>query len=135
MRNDLNRLSKIITASFSLDDGQVDLSGGVIGIGTDLTGCETFIVAKIQIGLGSIRRDIHFTVLERTHRSRINIDVWVELLQSYFQAMALQERTDGSARQALAQARNNSTGHEDVLRHEFSSVPFWPGLPAGLIPA
>jgi hypothetical protein len=38
-------------------------------------------VAKVEIGLRPILQHVNFAVLERVHRPRIDIQIWIELLQ------------------------------------------------------
>ena len=40
---------------------------------------KALIVTKIQIGLGTIFGDKYFAVLERTHGTRIHVDIGIEL--------------------------------------------------------
>ena len=39
-------------------------------------------MAQIEIGLSAIVQDIDFAVLERAHRSRIDIEIGIEFLEN-----------------------------------------------------
>jgi len=52
------------------------------------------IMSEIQIRFGPVIRDINFSMLERVHGTRINIDVWIKLLDGYRQATAFEKCPD-----------------------------------------
>jgi hypothetical protein len=39
-----------------------------------------YVVADVEVGLGPVLGDEHLTVLERVHRARIHVQVWIQLL-------------------------------------------------------
>jgi hypothetical protein len=78
VRNHLHRFAEILAAPLLADHGFVNLAGSEVVDLLHLGSDEAFIVAEIEISLCAIIGDEHFTVLERTHRSRIHIDVRVE---------------------------------------------------------
>jgi hypothetical protein len=59
-------------------------------------------MAEIEIGLGAIVQHINFTVLERVHRSGIDIQIRIEFLKDDAQAAQLEKRPERSRRQAFA---------------------------------
>ena len=64
---------------------------------------KALIVSEIEIRLRPIVRDKHLAVLIRTHRPRINIDIGVKFLNRNLQPAILQQTTEGSRRNALAE--------------------------------
>ena len=64
---------------------------------------EALVMSQIQIGFRTVVRDEHFSMLKRIHRTRINIDVRVKLLNGHPQPSALHQSTDGSCSQTFAQ--------------------------------
>ena len=54
MRDDLYGSSAEISVTFLLQNGPVDFSGGNVGIFIQAFINESFVVAKIQVGLGSV---------------------------------------------------------------------------------
>ena len=77
--NDLYSRAQIVAAALLGDDCLVDAPGREITVAPGRRSYETFIMAKIEVSLGSVMRDEHLTVLKRTHRARINIDVGIQL--------------------------------------------------------
>ena len=49
-------------------------------------------MAKIEIGLRAIVQDIDFAMLERIHRSRIDIEIRIELLKNDAQTACFKQR-------------------------------------------
>src|SRR5690606_12008248 len=86
VRNDLHGCTEIIAATFLLDDVQVNTAGGKIVGAPGAHPHKTLVMTEVEIGLGAIMGDEHFTVLERAHRAGIDVDVWVKLDHSYPQA-------------------------------------------------
>jgi len=64
---------------------------------------ETLVVAQIEIGFSAVVGDKHFTMLIRRHRSRINVQIGVALLEGDFQAAAFEETSDGGGRDAFSE--------------------------------
>ncbi|GGC85493.1 hypothetical protein GCM10007418_01590 [Halopseudomonas salina] len=73
---------------------------------------------QIQIGFSAIMGDKDFTMLERTHGARIDIDIGIELEHRDFQTPSLEDGGQGRRGNAFAQRRYNTTRDEDVARHE-----------------
>ena len=74
MRDHLNRGAEIVAATFLGDDVLVEPAGGDIVLLVRGAAGETFVVAKIEIGLGPIIGYENFAMLiGRRHRTRINI--------------------------------------------------------------
>ena len=59
-------------------------------------------MAKIEIGLRAIVQHVNFAVLKRVHRSRIDIEIRIELLQDNAQTAQLEQRAERSRGQAFA---------------------------------
>ena len=118
MRNDLNGLAQIFAAPFLFQHVGIDAAGGhAVGPARRDPG-KAFVMAQIQIGLGAVIGDEDLAVLERAHRPRIDVQVWVQLAQADGKAARLQQRAQRRRREALAKGRNHAAGDEDVTRHE-----------------
>src|SRR5947207_2062757 len=78
---------------------------------------EPLVMAQVEIGLGAVVGDEDFAVLKRRHRSRIDVEVRVELDQRHLHPAGFEQRADRRCGQAFAEARNYATGYEDVFRH------------------
>ena len=72
-----------VSVTLFLKNGPVDLSGGYVGVLIKALINEAFIMSKVQVGLCSIVCDEHFSMLDRIHGTRINIDIRIELLHRY----------------------------------------------------
>ena len=51
-------------------------------------------MAEIEIGLGAVVEDEHLAVLERVHRSRVDVDVRIELLDDDLQTTRREEAAE-----------------------------------------
>ena len=51
---------------------------------------EALVVAKIEISLSAVVEHINFAMLERVHRSRIDIEIRIELLENDAQTSRFQ---------------------------------------------
>src|SRR4051794_18684290 len=78
---------------------------------------EALVMAEVEIGLGAVIGDEHFAVLERRHRSGIDVEVRVELDQRHLHPAGFEQRADRRCGQTFAEARNYATGNEDVFGH------------------
>src|SRR2546423_14363893 len=128
MRNDLYRAAEIIAAALLADDALVDLSGSEIIPPAHLHVGEALVMAEIQVCLGAILGDEDLTVLERAHRSRIDVDVRVELEIGDADAAGSKYRGQRRGGDALPQRGDDATGHKNELGHgrqvlEIASLP------------
>ena len=81
-------------------------------------------MAEVQIGLGAVVGDVHFAVLEGTHRAGINVQVGIALLEGDFEAATFQETTDGGGSDPFSQRGNHAAGYKNILRrHPQTSRP------------
>ena len=76
---------------------------------------EPLVVTDVQVGLGAVVGDEHLAVLERVHRARVHVEVRVELLHLDPQPAHLQQAAQAGGGEALAQARCDATGDEQML--------------------
>src|SRR3546814_2735874 len=57
--------------------------------------------------------DVHLAVLERAHRARVDVDVWIELHHRHAQAARLEDGRQGSRGNALAEGGHHAAGDEN----------------------
>ncbi|MMZ66154.1 hypothetical protein D1872_286260 [compost metagenome] len=74
-------------------------------------------MAQVQVRFRTIVRHEDFPVLIRTHRSRIDVDVRVELLNRYFQTSVLKQPAERSGRNPFAQGGYDPACHENIFCH------------------
>ena len=103
MRDHLHGFAQVIPSAFAQNDLFVDAAGGEV-VGTRQRGVsEAFVVAKVEVGLGAIIGYEDFAVLIRTHRARVDIQVWIEFLQINAQSAAFEQAADAGRGDSLAQ--------------------------------
>ena len=85
---------------------------------------------EVEIGFRAVFGDEHLAVLERTHRSRIDVDVRVELEIGDADAAGSEDGGERGGGDALPQRGNDAAGHEDELGH-VRPVPEMHILPEG----
>ena len=95
VRHHLDGLAQIVAATFLVDDRLVDATGSE-GVGLCcLNTCESLVVTEVEVCFHTIHRDVALTVLVRVQGTRIDVDVWVKLLNCNVVAPGLQKLTDG----------------------------------------
>ncbi len=131
VRNDLHRAAEVIAPALLLDDRLINLARRPVVVSRGLRVGEPLVMAQIEVGFGAIIGDVDLAVLVRAHRARIDIDIWIELLQRDLVAVALEEGADGRRGEALAERRHHAACHEDVfhrtgflVHHSGSGSPF-----------
>ncbi|GAA3557293.1 hypothetical protein GCM10023077_37720 [Mycolicibacterium helvum] len=82
-------------------------------------------MADVEIGFGAVLGDEHLAVLERVHRSRIDVEVRVELLHRHLQATCGQQLTETACCQTFAQRRDDSTADEEMLGSGLRVLTQW----------
>ena len=119
MRNNLYSLAQIIATALLVENIPVYLAGGDIGALGQVDVDETLIVAQIQIGFCTIIGNKNLAVLIWAHGAWVNIDIWIKLLNSNLDTTILQQTSQGSSSNALAQRRNYTAGNENILCHVY----------------
>ena len=100
-----------------VDDRQVNLAGGVVGVAGQRGVGEALVVAQVEVGLAAVVEHVDFAVLVGAHRARIDVDVRIELLHPHAQAAPFEQHADRGAGQPFAQGADHAAGHEDVFGH------------------
>jgi len=80
VRNDLNRIPEVLPTSIPLDHARVNLARGDIRGLRKADVQKALVVADVEVGLGTVVGHKDLAVLERIHRSRVDVKVGVELL-------------------------------------------------------
>ena len=103
----------VLAAAFLVENAPVDAarSDGVeLGEGNVEV---AFVMAEVEVGFGAVVGNEHFTVLEGVQRTRVDIEVGVELLHGHGKAASLQESAEGGYRKAFAKRGKDAAGDED----------------------
>ena len=111
----LHGIAEVLPAAFPGDDFRIHLAGGHIRRTGQIPVQEALIVADVEVGLGSVLGHEHLAVLERIHRSRIDVEVRVEFLHGHLQSASGQQLPETAGGQAFAERGDDATGDEDVL--------------------
>ena len=111
----LNRLTQIVATPFTLDDAEVDAPRRHAVITRCLNSRETLVVAQVQVGFHAVGRHVAFAMLIGVQRSRVNVDVGVELLNRDLVSPCLQQVAQRSRNDALAQRRRDTACDKYVL--------------------
>ena len=92
--DDLHGVSLILAVALLVQNGPVHLSGGDIASMIQGLVDETLVVTEIEVGFRTIIRDENLTMLDRVHRTRIDVDIRVELLHGNLIAARLQKTAE-----------------------------------------
>ena len=112
--NDLHRGSEVVAASLAPDHRVIDAAGGDVrrpggvGIGVAL------VVTQVEVGFRPVLGYEDLAVLVRGHRSRVDVDVRVELLDPDGEAPAHEKPAYRRRGYPLPQRGDDSPGYEDV---------------------
>ena len=117
VRDHLHGAAEVVAASLLADHALVDLAGREVVALAHLHVDKALVVAEIEVGLGAVLGDEHLAVLERTHRSRIDVDVRVELEIGDADVAGGQYCGQRRGGDALPQRGDDAAGHEDELGH------------------
>ena len=79
---------------------------------------ETLIVTQVQISFASIVKNVYLAMLIRAHRSRINVDVWVEFLHSDRETATLQQHANRRACQTFSKGTYDSACNKNMFCHK-----------------
>ena len=117
VRNHLDGRAEIIAAPLLFDHRVIDLARRNVVRALQVLVDEALVVPEIEIGLGPILGHEDLAVLVRVHRTGIDVDIGVELLNGDAETARLEEPSEGGGRDAFAKRTHDTAGEEYVLRH------------------
>ena len=115
VRNHLHSFTQVIAAPLLEDHVFVDLAAGEIVVARKNAIGEALVMAEIEVGFRAVVQHVNFSMLERVHRSRIHVQVGIELLEHDPQTAQLEKRAEGSSGQALAQRTHHSARNKNIF--------------------
>ena len=115
MRNHLHGGAEVFAPALLVDHRLIDPPGGDVVLPGERPVDESLVVSQVQVGLGPVIGDEHLAVLERRHRSGIDVDVRIELLHRHTQSALDEQSSKRSGGDALSQRGHDAAGDEDVL--------------------
>ena len=87
----LHRTSQVVSPPLLGNDRVIDFTRRKIVVAAQFGTCKALIVTKVQVGFGTIVRDKNLSVLKGIHGARIDIDVWIQLLNGNRQSPAFKQ--------------------------------------------
>ena len=94
VRDDLHRTAEIIAVTFLIQNRPVNFTRRQIGITVKIFIDKPFVMSEIEIGFGTVFGNKNFAVLQRTHRSGIDVDVGIEFLCGNFKPPRLEQSSE-----------------------------------------
>ena len=117
VRNHLNGLAQVLAAAFLFKNALVNLAGREVVEAAHLRGDEALVVAQIEVGFRTVFRHENFAVLERAHRTRVDVDVRIKFDHRHLEPAGLKDCGQRSGGDAFAQTGDNAAGDEYVFSH------------------
>ena len=122
VRNHLHRFAQVIAAPLLGENRFVDSPGGPVVVAGQFGVGEALVVPEIQIGFRAVIGDVHFAVLVRAHRARIDVQIGIAFLEGDSETAAFEETAYRRRCDAFAQGGYNAAGNKNILRpHPLSS--------------
>ena len=95
VRHHLDGFAEIVATAFLVNHCLVDTTSGERIRFCSLNAGESLVVSEVEVGLHTIYRYIALTMLIRVQCTRVDVDVWVKLLDSNVVTSCLKKFTDG----------------------------------------
>ena len=115
MGNDLDSASAEIPAAFLLEYGPVDLPGSYIGVFGQTLVNETLVVSEVQVSLSPVVRDEDFSMLDRIHRSGVNVDIGIEFLHCDGVSAGFQKTAQRCGRDSFSESGYDTAGNKYIF--------------------
>ena len=125
MGDNLYGASAEISATLFLKNAPVYFTCGDIGVLGQALINKTLIVTEIEIGLCAVVGDEYFTVLNRVHGARVDVDVRIKLLHGYLVTAGFQKTTEGCGGNSFSQTGDNASGDKNVLNWHDCETSFF----------
>ena len=74
-------------------------------------------MSEVQVGLGTVLRNIDLTVLIGAHGPGIHVDIRIHLLCRNLQTPRLQKSSEGCRGDPLSKTRDDASGNKNIFRH------------------
>ena len=78
---------------------------------------ESCVVSQIEIRFSTVVGNKYFPMLIGAHRSRVDIQIWIDFYHADRKSAAFQQAPKGRRRDALAKTRTYAARDENVLPH------------------
>ena len=111
----LHRLPKVVPVPLVLDDRPVHLTCGDVMVAVQIDIQESLIITEIEIHLSPIIENEHLTMLIWIHRTRIYVEIRIDLDHRYVKTTCLQQTSDRRCCYPLSETGNHSAADENQL--------------------
>ena len=122
MRDYLNRLTQVISVALLFEHVGVYLACGQVRKLIKVFVDEALIVSQIKVCLSAVLSNIYLAVLIGAHCAGIHIYIGIKLLRGDLESSCLEQTSEGSGSNALAETRNYSTRYENELFAHHNSM-------------
>ena len=117
VRNYLNRRAEIFSPALLVQYVPVDLSRRQIGIFVEVLVYESLVMSEVEIRLRAVIGYVNLSVLIRAHRTRIDVDIRVELLSRNLKSSRFKKPSERGGGYSLSETGYNSSRNEYILCH------------------
>ena len=117
VRDHLHGRAEVLALALLAQHAVPHATGGVVRSPRQVLVDEALVVADVEVGLGTVLGHEDLAVLERAHRSRVDVDVRVELLHLHLQPACLEQPAERCGGDPLAERRDDAAGDENELGH------------------
>src|SRR5262249_21698751 len=103
VRDHLHGFAEIIAAPLFGENGFVDAARGPVIVAGKFGVREALVVPQIEVRLRSVFRHNYVAILQRAHRTRIDVQVRIAFLKCDFETATFEETTYRGGRYAFSQ--------------------------------
>ncbi len=114
--NNLNGCAQVVATALFAQYVGIDTASGEVVAARHFSTNETLVVAQIQVGFSAVFRNEHFPVLDRTHGTRIDVDIRIQFHHGHVKATGFKNGCEGGGCNAFTQRGYNPAGHKNIVR-------------------
>ena len=98
----LDRFTQVVAATLTVDYRFINASCCYAVVSCCVYACKSLVVSQVQVGLKAVGCYVALAVLVGVQRARVDVNVRVEFLYSYFVAACLQQLSNAGRYNSLA---------------------------------
>ena len=102
VRNNLYRRAEILSSALFVEHTPVYLARSKVGVFVQILVDKSLVMTEIEVCLRAVFGNVHFAVLIRTHRTRVDVDIRVEFLRRDFKPSCLEKSAQRRRRNTFA---------------------------------
>src|SRR5690554_5772355 len=116
MRDHLDSAAQVIAAALLADHLCIHLAGGNVANLIQPHVDETLIMPQVKVGFRAVVQHKYLAVLVRAHCARVNVDIWVKLLDCDSKTAILEQPPNCSRSYTFADRTDHTAGKKDIFR-------------------